>query len=200
MKRIITTALLAMVFALASYAQYADAGNFTRKGSKLLADGTALTEAAKADVLANYAGEDLNALWKQYSTTRAVGMGLTIGGGVATALGLGTALVGGVTSLFGAAIGATTGAVVGSVGGKESSQNAAQQGGSQGAKAGTPIAVGGLVVAGLGVAALGTGIPLLAVNSRKLNGLVDKVNNAPGPDMQVTLVPMAGGAGIAVRF
>jgi hypothetical protein len=190
MKRSLLTLIL-MLLSLGAWAQYAGTGTVTRTGARLKVDGVKLSPEDQAVLLADINGTDYNPAWDKAKAGRSAGMALTLGGGV-TALGGCTVLMLGLTtSIFGAAIGAT----VGSIGGQESAQQAAQQG----ADAGQPYITAGLVAAGLGVAAMGAGIPVLVVNSRKLNGIVKDCNSGR-PAAQLTMGPTASGFGLALQF
>lgn len=162
-----------------------------RAGTKLKLDGEKLSPEAQTALLADIGGIDCNAAWNKAKTGRNAGMGLIIGGGVAALGGSATFLLGATTSVFGAAIGG----IAGSIGGQETAQQAA----NEGAKAGEPYMTAGLVSAGLGLAALGVGIPMTIINSKKLGGIVDSYNSAK-PSAQLTLGPTASGFGLTVSL
>ncbi len=190
MKRILI-ALILMLLSLGAWAQYADTGTVTRTGTRIKVDGVKLSPEDQAAMLADINGTDYNPAWDKAKAGRTTGMALTLGGGVAALGGSTVLLLGLTTSVFGAAIGAT----VGSIGGQESAQQTAQKG----AYAGKPYITAGLVAAGLGVAAMGAGIPMLVVNNRKLNVIVNDCNSGR-PAAQLTMGPTANGFGLALQF
>ena len=163
-----------------------------RSGTHLKIDGEKLSPEAQTALLADMGALDS---WNAAKAGRGTGIGLTIGGGVA-ALGGGTLfLVGATASMLGAVVGGT----VGAIGGQES----AQQGADQGAKAGQPYMTAGLITAGAGVVAMGVGIPLMAVNGKKLGGIVKSYNaglGPGGPSAQLSLGPAPSGLGLTLTF
>ncbi len=186
MKRwILLVAFAALCFT--AQAQYATSGVLKRSGTHLKLDGVKLTPQEQATLLSDIDGTDYTRTWDKAKAWRNTGIGLTIGGGVAAVGGMGVALVGLLTSAFGA----TAGAVVGSIGGQESSQQAAQKG----ADAGKPYITGGTVAALVGTAALAAGIPLIVVNCHKLNSVVHTYNGKrPVPQVQLGSTPNGVGA------
>lgn len=156
--------------ALSSQAQY-----IRRHGGQLrYQDGQVLTKEEQQLLLSDIEGHDYNAPWNTARRLRGTGLGLTIGGGVAMGVGAMGVTIGAVTSALGAVIGGT----VGSMGGQEG----AQEGASAGAKAGTPLITAGLIVGAVGVVATATGIPMLVVNTRRMNKIVNTYNNSLNPE------------------
>lgn len=205
MKRFVLTLLLAVV-SLGAWAQYApgaqsgvqssvqpnvQSGVVKRSGTHLKVDGERMSEAAQAALLADIGGIDYNAAWQQASAGRRLGTGLTVGGSIVMLGGLGAVTVGLLVSVTGAAIGG----LAGSIGGQEG----AQQGAEAGASAGTPYMTGGLIASGVGLAAMGFGIPKLITSNRKLNKIVDAYNTG-STSAQLTLGPTANGFGLVLSF
>lgn len=182
--------LIALLFMVATVA--AAQTPYKRSGNGIEIDGEKLSEAQMQELLSDVNGTDIYGYWNKEASSRKLGTGLAIGGGVLTAAGLASALLGGVTSLLGAA----TGAVVGSVGGQEG----ASSGASQGAKAGKPFAVAGLVAAAAGLGTLTGGIVLISKSNKRLDGLVDLCNSASGGDIQVMVGPAPSGIGLCMNF
>lgn len=193
MKRIAVTLILVLACAVAAHAQYSNRDYFSRSGSRIAANGVVLTEAEKIDVLMHYTDRNLYGPWQQYSSGRALGIGLTIGGGAATVLGTAFSLFGGMASLAGATIGATIGAIGGS--------DSAQQGAQSGSKAGNPYVVIGTVTSLLGLGAIGAGIPLLVINNRRMNDIVMGLNSySSTPAVQLSMGPAPSGFGLTLTF
>lgn len=183
--------LMLLLLSLGAWAQYAGTGVAKRAGTRIKVDGVKLSREDQAALLADIGGRDLNPAWQKARSGRNAGMGLTIGGGVA-ALGGSAAVLLGLTA---SVIGAGMGAVVGSIGGEETAQQAAQQG----ASAGEPYITGGLIATGVGLAAMGAGIPLMAVNCKRLNRIV-KTCNDERSEAQLSLGPTVNGFGIVLDF
>ena len=180
-----------MLLTLGASAQYVDDGIVARAGTRLKVNGVKLSPEDQVALLADIDGIDFNLDWNKAKAGRNTGMALVFGGGALTLAGSVSLMVGLTTSVFGAAMGA----VVGSIGGQETAQTAAQAG----ADAGKGYVTAGLVAAGAGLAATAAGIPMLVVNCRKLNGIVDSCN-ASRPPAQLTLGPTANGFGLSFEF
>lgn len=183
--------LLLMLLPLGALAQYNAAGQAKRAGTHIRIDGEKLSQEDQTALLADINGMDLYPFWKKAKAGHNTGLGLTIGGGIAVLGGSVATLLGVTASLAGA----TVGAIVGSIGGEQGAQQAAQQG----ASAGGPLATGGLIASGAGIVAMGTGIPMLIVNNKKLNNLVDACNNGRS-EAQLSLGPTGNGFGITLNF
>ena len=186
--------LFFLTLSLAASAQY-----INRKGGNLVQDGQKLSKEEAQTLLSDINGTDYNAVWKDYNGWRKTGLGLTIGGGVAIVGGFTSFLMGTLVSVVGVAVGATAGAIGGSEG--------AQAGAEAGAKAGVPLMTGGAIAAGVGAAALGAGIPVLVVNSRRMNRIVREYNStlpepvpAEDPVVEVAFGPAPSGIGLTISF
>lgn len=162
MKRLFFTLFL-LLFSLGALAQYAVPGTVTRSGTHLKVDGERISPEQQILLLSNIDGTDFNPAWNKAVSGRNLGIGLTVGGGVAALGGGALTLIGIATSVIGAA----TGAVVGSIGGPDTAHDAAESG----ASAGKPYTTAGLITAGAGIVALGAGIPMIISNNRRLNGI-----------------------------
>ena len=190
MKRWILLALL-LVIALPSPAQYVN-----RKGTHLVRDGQKLSREEQAQLLADIDGNDYNPAWNRAAIWRNTGLGLTIGGGTLLGVGAGVTVFGVIVAAVGTAVGAAAGAVAGGSSG-------AQQGAQAGVKAGQPIITGGLITGAVGVVALGVGIPVLAVNGKKLNSIAKAYNQTQVPEekpVEVAFGPAPSGIGITLTF
>ena len=137
------------------------------------------------EVLSQEEVQELFPEWEHANALRKTGLGLTIGGGVATAVGASAICIGVVTSATGAILGATVGAVVGG-------ENGAQQGGSSGAQAGVPLINAGLITGAVGLVTMAVGIPMLAVNSHRMKKMVG--------DYNASIAPSANGVGVCFNF
>ena len=186
--------LVLLLVSFVARAQYADtdAGVLKRSGTHLKMDGVKLSREAQAALLADIDGIDYNKAWNKAKSGRNAGVWLIIGGHVVAIGGVSLATLGVTASLYGALIGAMVGAIVG---GEETAQQAADAG----ATAGDGYIKAGLITGGVGLAAVAAGIPMVIVNSKKLNGIVDDYN-AGGPGAQVSLGPTTNGFGLSVRF
>ena len=189
MKRMLFTFVL-VLFSLTVWGQVATP--LERAGTHIRINGNKLSAEEQSALLSDIGGTDYREAWSSAANMRNAGLCLTIGGGVATLGGLTTMMIGGVGSLVGAA----TGAVVGSVGGEEG----ASSGAKAGASVGKPLATAGAVVTLLGIAALGSGIPMLAVGGKRMNSIKDLYNNTPRNVAVLSFGPTASGVGIALTF
>ena len=190
MKRILVLIVL-MFLSVGAWAQYAETGVAKRAGTHIKVDGVKLSPEEQTTLLSDIGGTDYNPAWQKAKSGRNAGIGLTVGGSV-VALGGGAAVLLGVTASI---IGGAAGAVVGSIGGEEG----AQQGAQAGVAAGEPYINGGLIATGVGLAAVGAGIPLMVVNCHKLNNIV-KSYNADGPEAQLSFGPTGNGFGLTLNF
>ena len=80
--------LVFMLLSLGAWAQYAQSDAFKRSGVHLSLNGETLSPEAQAALLSNIGGTDYTAMWEEARSSRALGTGLTIGGGVAALGGL----------------------------------------------------------------------------------------------------------------
>ncbi len=198
MRRLFFITLFLLAAAAAASAQFADGGTLKRAGGKIKLDGRKLTAEEQALLLSDIGGIDYNDAWNRAASRRRVGNTLTIAGSSAIVLGTATTVVGALTSAIGAVAGATGGALVGSIGGEEAAKDLANEGAEAGAKAGDPIIAAGVITAGVGIAALATGIPLLVGGCKRLNHIVAGANQARGSEL--SLGPAPGGFGLTYRF
>ena len=192
--------LALLLLSLSGMAQAQVAGTLKRAGGSLKMDDVKLSATAQDSLLRDICGVDCRQAWSQARKGRSAGMGLVIGGGVTVAAGLTTVLLGAMTSMVGAAAGAVGGAVAGSIGGQNVAQQTASEAAGKGASAGAPFITGGLIATGVGVACLGAGIPLLAVNCRKMNNIVKDYNDRSAPEVQLSFAPAPDGPGLILRF
>ena len=180
-----------VLLSVGAWAQYAGTGTAKRAGTSIKVDGVKLSREEQAALLSDIGGTDYNPAWQKAKAGRNAGMGLTIGGSLVAMTG-GAVFVLGVTSML---VGASLGAVFGSIGGEEG----AQQGAQAGVAAGEPYINGGLIATGVGLAAVGAGIPLMAVNCKRLNNIV-KDYNGERPEAQLSLGPTGNGLGLTLSF
>lgn len=190
--------LFFLTLTLSASAQY-----ISHKGGTILLDGEKLSKEDAQVLLSDINGVDYSNAWYGYNTWRKTGLGLTIGGSIVAGGGALTFLTGALVSMFGAVIGGAAGAI----GGPDSASSGAEAG----AKAGQPIMTGGLIATGVGAACLGAGIPLLAVNSHRMNRIVKDYNAAipapaveepavEEPAVEVAFGPAPSGIGFTVNF
>ena len=186
--------LVLLLVSFVARAQYADtgAGALKRAGTHLKMDGVKLSREAQAALLSDINGIDFNEAWNKAKSGRNAGVWLIIGGHVVAIGGASLATLGVTANLYGALVGAMIGAIVGG-------EDTAQQAADAGATAGNEYVTAGLITGGIGLAAVAAGIPMIIVNSKKLNGIVDEYNNG-GPGVQLSLGPTPNGFGLSVRF
>ena len=181
-----------MLLSLVAWAQYTNPQVLKRAGSHMKLDGVKLSADEQAALLADIDGTDYTKAWHSASVMRGTGMGLAIGGTAVAAGGIVTTFLGLVVTV----VGAGTGAVVGSIGGEESAENAAQQG----AQAGSPYITGGLIATGVGLAALGAGIPLWVIGGTRMSKITDSFNQSQSSSAQLTFGSTPSGVGLSLRF
>lgn len=193
-----------LTLSLAASAQY-----IHRKGGHITRDGEKISLEEQQLILSDINGIDFNSDWHSFDTWRKTGLGLTIGGSIVAGGGALTFLTGALVSMLGAAVGAVGGAAVGgAVGGNEGAQSGAQAGASAGVQAGQPIMTGGLIATVVGTVALGAGIPLLVVNSKRMNRITADYNaNIPEPELapeepvaELAFGPAPSGIGFTLNF
>ena len=184
--------LVLIMLSTAAWAQYANPEVLKRTGSHMKLDGVKLTADEQAALLADIDGTDYTKAWHSASVMRGTGMGLAIGGTAVAAGGMVTTFIG----LLVTVVGAGAGAVVGSIGGEESAENAAQQG----AQAGSPYITGGLIATGVGLAAVGTGIPLWVIGGTRMSKITDSFNQSQRSTAQLTFGSTPSGVGLSLRF
>lgn len=183
--------LVFMLLSLGAWAQYAQSDALKRSGVHLSLNGETLSPEAQAALLSNIGGTDYTALWEEARSSRALGTGLTIGGGVAALGGLSCVMIGFVGDMTGAAVGG----IIGSIGGEKG----AKEGAEEGSKAGSGFVTGGLIATCAGLAAMGVGITKIVKSGKKLDGIVSSYNNGNSVT-QVTLGPTSNGFGISLMF
>ena len=193
-----SAALFLLLFSVAASAQFADSGTLKRSGNRIKLDGRKLTAEEQTVLLSDIAGVDCNEAWSRAASHRKAGTVLTVAGSAGVVIGAATTVVGAMTSALGAVVGATGGALGGAIAGEEAAQQAASQGADKGAKAGEPIMTAGLITAGVGAAALATGVPLLIVHGKRMNKIVAGANQARG--VQLSFAPAQDGVGLVLRF
>lgn len=205
MKRIVITLILSALtglFSIRAAAQFIPGGELHRSGNGMKTeDKVKLTEEEKLAVLMDLGGEESVMEWNRYARNRNLGMGLTIGGSVTAGAGavmfVGTGLVYVIVMMFGAA---TSAVVVGGVTGdseaaQESANNTAEDIGKQFA----PWFVCEGVAVGVGALAAATGIPILVVNSKKMNAMVGEYNKSRGY-ATLGVGPTRSGVGLSLTF
>lgn len=184
--RIVWALILALVCAEAA-AQYIpawEAGDLARKGTRIAVRDTTLDRETTRLLLQEYGGEDLVQTWDHYAKQRGWGIGLTAGGYSVAVIGAGYSLVYLLAGVVGSAFAA--------IGGEEAVQGLWDQLG--------PNVTGGIIVAGVGLAAGTTGAVLLGRSNRQLKGIVNECNEAGPPSVEVTFGPTPSGFGLALRF
>ena len=195
-----TLTFLLIFVSLGAWAQYSvPNAEFKRAGGTIKMDGEKLSKDACNELLLNAGGEDLYKQWKKAKGNRTTGIVLTSVGGTLAVGGLATAFLGGIVSVLGAAAGATAGAIAGSIGGKDTASSAAQQGAESGGHAGDGLAYGGLAAAVVGTGSLAAGIPILVVNCKKMDKMVEGINDSRSVT-QFGFGATGNGAGLYLRF
>ena len=194
--RFLLTAIC-MFVSLAAFAQFNDSefnGVLERYRAGMKMDGTVLNADEQALILANVDGVDRTAEWAKYKKNRAIGKGLIIGGSSAAAAGAVVFVGTGVVWVLVAALGGGIAAAAGGDG-QEAVDNISKQF--------EPwfIGSGAVTIAGAGAAI--AGIPMVVVNNRKMNGIVNDWNNANGhgtEDVSLNFGAAPSGIGFTLNF
>lgn len=189
MKRTLIT-IACMLLSIAAFAQFNDtefSGLLERHNGGMRMDGTDLNPDEMAIILADVNGEDRTADWYRYKGKRALGEGLIIGGCATAAAGavvfVGTAVVHVVCVIFVA------------IGGQEAVDQLSRQF--------EPWYIGSGIVTGVGAASAIAGIPVLVVNNKKLNGIVNDwnaANGAPTGEVSLNFGAAPSGIGFTLNF
>lgn len=188
--------LLLSVLAFAQFNDTAFSGNLKRHNGGLRLDGIDLTREEQALLLSDVNGQDLNEEWSRLRGKRALGEGLIIGGAATAGAGAVVFVGTGVVWVLVAAIG---GGIAGAVSGGDS--DAAQGAVDNISEAFAPWFIGSGVVTGLGVAAVGAGIPIKVVNAKKMDAIVDDWNNSKAaPEVSLNFGAAPSGVGFTLNF
>ena len=183
------TLLLATLFllpcggALAQTIPDWEPGDLVRKGTRIAIDSVKLDKAGTLLLLEQAGGPQMAADWQKAVSLRHWGTGLTAGGFTLAAAGY----------LYSMAmvVGGAVGTALVAVGGDE-----AVQGVWNGM---SPHISGGLIVAGVGLAAGLSGTGLLIAGNTRLRRTV-KALNEPAAPVELTFGPTPSGIGLALRF
>ena len=168
---------IGLLIALCASAQYVPGySSLETKGSRVYADGVLLDKSAAASCFSNLEGADRSGDYLKYRSAYKAGLGLTIGGASAVAVGSVTALVGLVATVVVAPAAA--------VGGKEMPKEI------------TGITIAGVSVMGIGVAALAAGIPTMTIYKKRIKALSDSYNRKS----EVSVGGQSYGLGFALNF
>lgn len=177
-----------LLFSLLAFAQFNNtdfAGTLARHHGGMRLDGIDLTPDEQFLILSDINGQDLNQQWAHLKSQRALGEGLIIGGSSVAGVGaltfVGTGLVYIVCAMFVA------------IGGQEAIDNLG--------KSFEPWFVGSAAVTGVGAAAAITGIPILVVNNKKMDAIVNDWNmEHTNPDVSFNFGAAPSGVGFTVNF
>lgn len=180
MKKILCTLLLMAVCSL-SFAQY------VRRGNTIIADGHVNDKAGTIALLNQAGGSELATEWYSAVSRKGWGIGLTAGGFTVMTLGL-------ATSAYGAFVGGVFGGAVGIFTMQDPDASVAA-----GVKAASPVIIGGLVTAGVGLAAGIVGIVQIGKAKKTMNAIVDGLNNGQYATT-FTVGATPNGVGLAVNF
>ena len=196
-----TLTFLLIFVSLGAWAQYAvPNAEFKRSGAGIKMDGEKLSKEACNELLLNAGGEELYGQWEKAKDWRTAGIVMTSAGSVVGLAGGFCFRVGALTSGLGAVFGAGAAAVIVTpIGGEEAGHEAANQAAQNGAQAGVPFMIGGMVAAGLGFGTMIAGIPILVVNCKKMNQVVDGLNDSRTVT-QFGFGATGNGAGLYLRF
>ena len=170
-----------LLIAVCASAQYVPGySSLETKGSRVYADGVLLDKSAAASCFSNLGGADRSEDYLKYRSAYKAGLGLTIGGASAVAVGSVTSLVGLIATVVVAPAAA--------LGGKEVPGKI------------TGITIAGVSVMGVGVAALVAGIPTMTVYRKRIKNLSDAYNNQKGMKTDVSFGGQSCGLGLALNF
>lgn len=196
MKRTLITIAL-MLFSIAAFAQFNDTefnGILERHHGGMRMDGTDLTPDEMAVILSDVAGVDRTNEWYSYKRKRALGEGLIIGGTATAATGAVVFVGTGVVWIVVAALGGGLAAALGGDG-QEAVDNISEQF--------APWFIGSGIVTGVGAAAAVAGIPILVINNKKLNGIVNDwnaANSVSGTEVSLNFGAAPSGVGFTLNF
>ena len=188
--------MLLSVLAFAQFNDTAFSGTLKRHKGDMRLDGLDLTREEQALILSDINGQDLNADWAKLRKNRALGEGLIIGGAATAGTGALVFVGTGVVWVLVAAIG---GGLAGALSGGDS--DAAQNAVDNVSESFAPWFIGSGVATGLGVAAVGAGIPIKVINSKKMDAIVDEWNNGKGgSEVSVNFGAAPSGVGFTLNF
>ena len=170
-----------LLIAVCASAQYGPGySSLETKGSRVYADGVLLDKSAAASCFSNLEGSDRSGEYLKYRSAYKAGLGLTIGGASAVAVGSVTSLVGLIATVVVAPAAA--------VGGEDIPKDI------------TGITIAGVSVMGIGVAALVAGIPTMSIYKKRIKNLSDAYNNQKGMKTDVSFGGQSCGLGLALSF
>ena len=170
-----------LLIAVCASAQYVPGySSLETKGSRVYADGVLLDKSAAASCFSNMDGADRSDEYLKYRSAYKAGLGLTIGGASAIAVGSVTALVGLAATVVVAPAAA--------LGGKEVPGKI------------TGITIAGVSVMGIGVAALAAGIPTMSIYKKRIRDLSDSYNSQRKQGAEVYFGGQSCGVGLALNF
>ena len=159
-------------------------GQLVRKGTRIAVDSVKLDKPATLLLLEEAGGPQLRADWEKYCAQRGWGIGLTAGGF--------TLAAGGLFYSMAMVVGGAVGTALVAVGGDE-----AVQGVWNGM---SPRINGGMIVAGVGVAAGVTGVVLLINGNTHLRRIVKDCNDPASGAVTLSFGPTPSGIGLALQF
>ena len=172
---------IGLLIALCASAQYVpDYSSLETKGSRVYADGALLDKSAAASCFSDIDGVDRSGDYLKYRSAYKAGLGLTIGGASAVAVGSVTALVGLAATVVVAPAAA--------VGGEDIPKDI------------TGITIAGVSVMGIGVAALVAGIPTMSIYKKRIRDLSDSYNSQRKQGVEVSFGGQPCGVGLALNF
>ncbi len=172
---------IGLLIAVCASAQYVPGySSLETKGSRVYADGVLLDKSAAASCFSNLEGADRSGEYLKYRSAYKAGLGLTVGGASAVAVGAVTSLVGLVANVVVAPAAA--------IGGKEVPKKI------------TGITVAGVSVMGVGVAALAAGIPTMTIYRKHIKKLSEDYNRQKGLKTEVSFGGQSCGLGLAMNF
>ena len=192
MKKMLLAACLLMTAAAMS-AQIPQ-GELRRTGTHLKLDKQKLNEEETALILSDVAGEDCRDEWAGYAKNYKTGIGLLTGGGIAAGSGVVMAGLTAVTEAICIVIVAPFWALDSDESSRAQSQHELE------AKF-QPWYVASGVLFAAGVATGIAGIPVMAVNGKRMNGIVNRYNGVnPSAPAELTLGLQPHGIGVSLRF
>lgn len=172
---------IGMLIAICTSAQHVPGySSLETKGTRVYADGVLLDKSAAASCFSNLEGTDRSGEYLKYRSAYKAGLGLTIGGASAAAVGSVTALVG----LAATAVVAPAAAV----------------GGEEIPKEIRGITIAGVSIMGVGVAALLAGIPTMSIYKKRIRDLSDSYNRQRKQGAEVSFGGQSCGVGLALNF
>lgn len=189
--------LILLIFsslAVSASAQYADRSIVDLRGSRVFLNGEKMSNHEVIARITAVHGEDTADAWARTSRAYRTGKGLTISGASLAVLG-GTTVTLGALAAMGVALYVPLIGMVGVVAGGDTGAMVDEMM----SRPETLMTVGSYVLLG-GTAMLASGIPIMCVSKKKLDGMFREHDYGLQNELRFTLGPTSNGVGLALNF